>query len=61
MSTAALDLIVRKVGEACGLSVSAHRLRHYSEYRIIPTRVSQFIKNTSFAGFREWNLQNCSA
>ncbi|MBZ0291819.1 MAG: tyrosine-type recombinase/integrase [Anaerolineae bacterium] len=28
ISTAALDLIVRKVGDACGLSVSAHRLRH---------------------------------
>ena len=28
MSTAALDLIVRKVGDSCGLPVSAHRLRH---------------------------------
>ena len=28
MSTAALDLIVRKVGDACGLPISAHRLRH---------------------------------
>ena len=28
MSTAGLDQIVRKVGDACGLPVSAHRLRH---------------------------------
>lgn len=28
MSTAALDLIVRKAGQACGLLVSAHTLRH---------------------------------
>ncbi len=28
MSTAALDLVIRKVGNACGLSISAHRLRH---------------------------------
>jgi integrase/recombinase XerC len=28
ISTASLDLIVRKVGQACGLSLSAHILRH---------------------------------
>jgi len=28
MSTASIDLIVRKVGEACGLALSAHMLRH---------------------------------
>ncbi len=28
LSTASLDLIVRKIGQSCGLSVSAHVLRH---------------------------------
>ncbi|MBX9685316.1 MAG: tyrosine-type recombinase/integrase [Candidatus Obscuribacterales bacterium] len=28
LSTSSLDLIVRKIGESCGLSVSAHVLRH---------------------------------
>ncbi len=28
MSTASLDLIVRKVGNACGLPLSSHVLRH---------------------------------
>lgn len=28
MSTASLDLIVRKVGHACGLALSPHKLRH---------------------------------
>ena len=28
LSTASLDLIVRKIGESCGLSLSAHVLRH---------------------------------
>ena len=28
MSTAAIDLIVRKVGRECGLEISAHLLRH---------------------------------
>lgn len=28
MSTAGLDLIVRKIGEACGIALSAHILRH---------------------------------
>ena len=28
LSTASLDLIVRKIGESCGLGISAHLLRH---------------------------------
>jgi len=28
LSTASLDLIIRKIGQSCGLSVSAHVLRH---------------------------------
>ncbi len=28
LSTSSLDLIVRKIGESCGLSISAHVLRH---------------------------------
>lgn len=28
LSTASMDLIVRKIGQACGLEISAHRLRH---------------------------------
>ncbi|MBZ0295787.1 MAG: tyrosine-type recombinase/integrase [Anaerolineae bacterium] len=37
LSTASLDLIVRKIGQSCGLAVSAHVLRHYSECRIMPS------------------------
>ena len=28
MSTASIDLIVRKIGQSCGLDLSAHILRH---------------------------------
>ena len=28
MSTSGLDLIVRKIGECCGIALSAHILRH---------------------------------
>ena len=28
MSTASIDLIVRKIGDSCGLQLSAHVLRH---------------------------------